>query len=350
MAAATASREPGGVPRPMRLVAMVLDRFERLDGSQAARGRVGGGMRVGLALLFVASALAGTVRALSGGGLPGPSLVLLLMFAAVLMMNRIGRFLRDWSPVLVILFLYLVGFTLVQRFHMPVFYRPQFDADRLIGLGQLPTLRLQHAIGTPPTWLGAYAVGTYLTHFFFPLLVGFYLWWRRSEGFTRLMYADIVVSALACVTTVLAPTAPPWLAAEHGLAPGVHDVLRHALTQIGLNDLAHYKGDAKAYNTVAAFPSIHAAFPVLGLIALVRYRAPRWAQAAQLGQLLSVWFVIVWTGEHYVVDIVGGVAYAAISWVVVSRLATAIDRSRVVSPAMEGAVVPPMRPAATAGD
>jgi hypothetical protein len=334
----------------MRLAAMVLDRFERLDGSQVARGRGAGAIRIGLAVVFVASALAGTVRALSGGGLPGPSIVLLLMFAVVLTMNRIGRFLRDWSPVLVILFLYLVGFTVVQRFHLPVFYRPQFDADRLLGLGQLPTIRLQHAIGTPPTWLDAYAVATYLTHFFFPLLVGFYLWWRRSEGFTRLMYADIVVSALACVTTVLAPTAPPWLAAQHGLAPGVHDVLRHALTQIGLSDLAQYKGDAKAYNTVAAFPSIHAAFPVLGLMALVRYGAPRWAQLAQVVQLLSVWFVIVWTGEHYVVDVIAGVAYAAVSWAVVSRAAAAIDRWRSERAHVRTADDPPIGTAVTVGD
>jgi hypothetical protein len=304
----------------LRLLSIVLDRFERMDASAVARGRAGNITRICLALVFGSAAAYGTVKALGGGGLPGPSIVLMLMFAVVLVMNRIGRFLRDWAPVLVILFLYLLGFTLVQRFHLPVYYKPQLDADKVVGLGQLPTVRLQQLIGNPPVWLDAYAVLTYLTHFFFPLFVGFYLWWRRSEGFRDLMFSDILVSALAAVTTVLAPTAPPWLAAEHGLAPGVHDVLRGALSHVGLGDLARLKGDTRAYNTVAAFPSIHAAFPVLGLIAMVKYRAPRWAQIAQLIQLLSVWFVIVWTGEHYVVDVIAGVAYAVVSWLAVRWL------------------------------
>jgi hypothetical protein len=169
-------------------------------------------------------------------------------------------------------------------------------------------------------WLEVYALLAYLTHFFFPLFVGFYLWWRKSRGFQDLMFADIVVSALASVTTILAPTAPPWLAAQHGLAPGMHDVLRHALDDVGLHGLAAYKGDGHAYNIVAAFPSIHAAFPVLGLIALHRYRAPRWIQCAQLVQLLSVWFVIVWSGEHYVIDVIAGVVYALVSWAIVQRV------------------------------
>jgi hypothetical protein len=304
----------------LRPAIFVLDRFDRLDGSDAARGRAASVVRIGLAALFAGTAVMESAKALGGGGLPGPSIVLLLMFAVVLVLNRIGRFLRDWSPVLVILFLYVAGFTLVQRLHFPVYYLPQLDADKVIGLGQLPTLRLQHLIGNPPPALDAYAVLAYLTHFFFPLFVGFYLWWRRNEGFRDLMFADIVVSAMACVTTVIAPTAPPWLAAEHGLAPGVHDVLRNALSQVGLTELARYKGDAGAYNTVAAFPSIHAAFPVLGLIALVTYRAPRWVQVAQLIQLISVWFVIVWTGEHYVIDVIAGVAYALAAWALVRWL------------------------------
>src|SRR5205085_8924830 len=115
-------------------------------------------------------------------------------------------------------------------------------------------------VGRPPVWLDAYAVLTYLSHFFFPLFVGFYLWWRRSEGFRDLMFADILVSALACLTTVLAPTAPPWLAAAHGIAPGVHDVMRAALSHVGLSEVARLKGDRRAYNTVAAFASMHAAF------------------------------------------------------------------------------------------
>ena len=188
------------------------------------------------------------------------------------------------------------------------------------------------------------SVFAYLTHFFFPLCIGFYLWTRRSPGFRELLYADIAVSVLASITQVMAPTAPPWLAAEHGLAPGVHDVLRAALSDVGLPELARFKGDGHAYNVVAAFPSIHAAFPVLGLLVALRYRVPMWLLVAQVLQLAAVWFVIVYTGEHYVVDVVGGALYAFASIWIVRRALTAIDARRALqvppAPTVEPTRVP----------
>ncbi|HEX2551860.1 MAG TPA: phosphatase PAP2 family protein, partial [Nocardioidaceae bacterium] len=108
---------------------------------------------------------------------------------------------------------------------------------------------------------------------------------------------------------------------QHGLAPGVHDVLRVAMADLGLSDLARFKGDPHAYNVVAAFPSIHSAFPVIGLIIARRYRVPRWLLIAQICQLVLVWFVIVYSGEHYVIDIVGGVVYAVVSVKIVDWVA-----------------------------
>jgi hypothetical protein len=138
---------------------------------------------------------------------------------------------------------------------------------------------------------------------------------------------------LASITQVLAPSAPPWLAAEHGLAPGVHDVLRMALSDVGLPELARLKGDGSAYNVVAAFPSIHAAFPVLGMIVAVRYRVPIWLKVAQALQLVAVWFVIVYTGEHYVIDVIGGILYAfAAIWVVRQVLAWVDGRRSQLAP------------------
>lgn len=74
-------------------------------------------------------------------------------------------------------------------------------------------------------------------------------------------------------------------------------------------------------NQVAAFPSLHAAYPVLAAVyAWRRYRALAvflvvWAA--------GVWFSIVYLGEHYVVDALMGLVYVAVATVIVERVAAA---------------------------
>jgi hypothetical protein len=66
---------------------------------------------------------------------------------------------------------------------------------------------------------------------------------------------------------------------------------------------------------VAAFPSLHAAYPFLAfLFARRAFGRAGWLMAAYTA---CVWFAIVYLGEHWVVDIVGGVAYAMAAYVAV---------------------------------
>ena len=81
---------------------------------------------------------------------------------------------------------------------------------------------------------------------------------------------------------VLLPAAPPWMAAEQGSIPPVVDVIKDGLQIIGFDTLARLKGDTSAlYLTAAAFPSIHAAFPTIGVLVARRYRMPRWVQTVR---------------------------------------------------------------------
>jgi hypothetical protein len=119
------------------------------------------------------------------------------------------------------------------------------------------------------------------------------------------------------ITFVLAPTAPPWLAAEHGYLPGVHHVLKHSLAGMHLSGIAKIDGDPHHYNIVAALPSLHVAFPVISLLVARRFGLPRWVQAVLAFQVVGVTFAIVYTGEHYLVDALAGIVYAVVvSWLI----------------------------------
>jgi membrane-associated phospholipid phosphatase len=80
------------------------------------------------------------------------------------------------------------------------------------------------------------------------------------------------------------------------------------------------------YNLYAAFPSLHAGCPVVAA-------APAWRQSRKVGIVLWVWAVIVWIvvvylGEHYVSDVIGGVVYATIAIVIVRLLSWRYSRRR----------------------
>ncbi len=49
-------------------------------------------------------------------------------------------------------------------------------------------------------------------------------------------------------------------------------------------------------------------------------------------RLVGVWFMIVYTGEHYVVDVIAGFAYALVAWWIVQRVR---DRNRPVEAAAD---------------
>ena len=124
------------------------------------------------------------------------------------------------------------------------------------------------------------------------------------------------------MTYLLLPVAPPWWAAEHGYLSGIT-----YLKDQGFRELAQLFGFEGRYlfsyavydinpNQVAAFPSLHAAYPFLAFLFARR-------TFGRIGWLMivysvAVWFSIVYLADHYVIDIFAGLAYAVVAyWAVI---------------------------------
>jgi len=73
---------------------------------------------------------------------------------------------------------------------------------------------------------------------------------------------------------------------------------------------------------VAAVPSLHTAFAVLTCLVLFPVARRAWQRAALVSYGLLMPLVLVWAGEHYVVDTLLGAAYA-VAVVLVLRLVRA---------------------------
>jgi membrane-associated phospholipid phosphatase len=97
-------------------------------------------------------------------------------------------------------------------------------------------------------------------------------------------------------------------------------MIKQGLFDLGLDSVAERKDAAGSYNLVAAVPSLHAAWPIIGLLVIRKHGLPKWLFGAQALQALGVAFAVVYAGEHYAVDVFAGVVYALVAWWILGRL------------------------------
>jgi len=155
-----------------------------------------------------------------------------------------------------------------------------------------------------------------LLHFPAVLCIAFVIWLHGRPAFLTYSLALFATAIVAFVIFLLLPTAPPWYAAEHGLIPG----LQHVMTQVMPVSWSGYYQSLDP-NPVAADPSLHAAFPFVGFLALLRLRSPlAWPM---LVWCVAVWFSVIYLGEHYLLDLVTGVGLATLCWKAATLLSDA---------------------------
>lgn len=185
-------------------------------------------------------------------------------------------------------------------------------ADKLIGLGRTPTMRLQSAFGRPGriNRLERLLVWSHWVWFAVPHGAAAYLLVFHRERFPRgaaLIYATFDVGVLGYW---LVPTAPPWYAAAKGyMDDGRTPELRRMMVEYGEQFWRSRWAPLYGFlggNPLAAMPSLHFATSVMAARALGETGrvagAVGWTYAATLGTAL------VYLGEHYVVDLVAGLA------------------------------------------
>jgi hypothetical protein len=291
------------------------------SGREQTSPPVGAGVRLAAGGFLLCFALALAVGSLSRGALPWIPLVLGIG-AVALLLGRFGRTLHYLLPTLLGFASYLAARHYVTGFKLPVHYLLQLRVDEHLTGGTVPTAWLQEHLyhgRTGPLEIAAMLV--YVSHFVVPLVFGAALIFTdRSRDFVLLMFGILVTLLAGELVFVLFPTAPPWMAARDGYLPGVHHVLKQTFLDVHLSQLASVTGDPSKYDTTAAVPSLHVAFPVVCLLVAVRARLPRPVVAAFALNVLAVAFAIVFLGEHYVFDALTGGLCGAGAWYLVHAL------------------------------
>lgn len=235
--------------------------------------------------------------------------------------------LRDWLPLLGLLFSYDVLRGRADDVNTVVHYEPQLAIDKILGGGRPLSAVLQSELwkGTP-SWYDRIVSTVYLSHFCVTLIVLAVLWVVREDVFRRYRNIVLTVVIAAFATYFVYPAAPPWLAAYTGRAPEIVRTVGLTLHAKALAASPVLPGHGSALaNPVAALPSLHGALPLL--LALFFWRRVRPALRVVLALYpVAMAFVLIYGGEHYVFDLALGYLYVAVAYLVWSRIWRRADR------------------------
>jgi membrane-associated phospholipid phosphatase len=180
--------------------------------------------------------------------------------------------------------------------------------DRVLGAGELPTVRLQKALAGlgRRNALDRFLSWVHWAWFLEPHGALAWILARHPEHFARSARQMSAVFDLGCAVYMSVPTAPPWWAWEEGYTDAK---VRRIMVEVGEEEWGRawpVLYDTLGGNPWAAMPSLHFATSLMAALLLAETGPVEgiagWAYVGALGVAL------VYLGEHYVIDLLAGAA------------------------------------------
>ena len=229
----------------------------------------------------------------------------------------IAQLLISWSPLSVILLAYAVAGWIsspldegdgasTNRIGAGLHVLGPARADERV-FGTVPTVWLQERLVDGTThWWDAAAALVYVTHFVtIPVLTTVVWFWLRPR-FVAWLVAVLTMSVVGITGYVVYPAAPPWLASERGDIGAVERISHIGWELVHLDVVGRLTELGQAgSNPVAAMPSLHAGAALLVAL-FVWPSVGALARAALVAYAVAMALTLVYTGEHYVADVVAG--------------------------------------------
>jgi len=276
-----------------------------------------------------------------------------LLAASIGQGRRMLYVVRDWLPFALVLLAYDLSRGAATLIGRPTLWHWQVDADRWLFFGTVPTVWLQERLKLPrPPWWEVVGSTVYMSFFILPYVVAAVLWLRDRDEWKAFVRLFVGLSLAALVIYALLPAAPPWAAArctatdvEGGPsepacmfrpARGVADggllgamrssqdgapdwgerIVTRGWGKLNLHSASALIDQGQAsVNLVAAIPSLHAGLSA-AMAAFLWIRVRRGWRLLLVAYVLVMAFTLVYTAEHYVIDILLGWALAAIVFAV----------------------------------
>jgi membrane-associated phospholipid phosphatase len=252
-----------------------------------------------------------------------PKMLMVAMIIMVAFLLRKSKpLVRDW--IIFIAFIYLFDslrgtiYILACKLQLPAYALYVVNTEKALFRG-VPSVTLQNLLLRPDPlgnvgWLERLLTLVYGSHFIGFLLVGLIIWIYKAKDFPLYRTSFYLLSGTGILFYFLVPTVPPWMAANHfGLMPPLNH-FNVELFNLVIPDISN----GFDTNPIAAMPSLHAGFPVLCSVLL--WRLYRWKGTPFYLYTLAVLFAIVYSGDHYVTDVLAGLALAVACYLLARRI------------------------------
>jgi PAP2 superfamily len=233
---------------------------------------------------------------------------------------RDGTFIYWWIELSLILAVVLVAVLIAPMFLAPGAPPAALgngiaivDAERFLGMYHEETIQ-RWALDSSPVVITAnwwYGV----MHFAVTALAGIWLFRRRSDSYPLWRNTLAISSVLALATQALWPATPPRLLDGAGATGTFVDTLSHYSSVWSF----HGHGSGGVANQYAAMPSMHAVWSLWVACVIVPRTSNRWIRACAIAYPAVTLLAIVITGNHYVLDAVGGYVALGIGYVIARR-------------------------------
>jgi hypothetical protein len=164
------------------------------------------------------------------------------------------------------------------------------------------------------SWLHAPAAYYYdLAHIDVTVVVFLVAYALRPQVYRTARTALLLVNAVGLLVFLAYPVAPPRLLPGAGFVDVVAGSGTWGAWEAG-------GGIADHANELASMPSLHTAWAVWVALTVTAMTGRRWLRALAWAHVAMTVTVVVVTGNHYVVDILAGVATSAAAWSVAPLL------------------------------
>jgi len=177
-------------------------------------------------------------------------------------------------------------------------------ANALFELSVQGVVESYHLLAFATSW-------TYwLSQFTVLALALFWVYVRHNHVFSRFRNMIMLANVFGLAGYVLLPTAPPRMYPDVGFVDTLSRFasLNHGSAVVEL-----------ASNPYAAMPSLHSADALIVGVTLAALVRRRWAKALWLLWPVWVWFCVMGTGNHFWLDIVGGLVVVLAAALVLER-------------------------------
>jgi hypothetical protein len=233
--------------------------------------------------------------------------------------RRFGQMVVDWIPFALLLLAYEYSRAFADNLGRPITVQLLVRADRSLFFGIDPVTWLQQRLYDPdagPGWWELAVSIVYASHFVLPYVLAAVLWWRSRAVWRRWVNRFLLLSFAGVVTFAVLPTGAPWYASQQGYIGPLERPVGRGWRTIGFHAApVLIERGRDVVNAFAAFPSLHAghAFLAAAFVHQQRGWSRRWIWVYSYPMAMG--FALVYGGEHFVVDVIAGFAFAGASMV-----------------------------------